>query len=557
MVSKILERLAAPVRGLHQAAYWLMVLTLASQVLALVRDRTFAHAFGAGHVLDLYYGAFRVPDLVFALVSSLVSAYVLIPRMTGAAEEDTKKLLSETITFLVIVGGGLCLVLGVFAPQLLALLYPTFVSSPEWPQFVLLARILLAQPIILGISGIVTSTSQVHSRFVLYALSPVLYNLGIIFGTLVLFPWYGLPGIGIGVLLGAFGNVIIHLPMLRELNIVPHIAWPTRATMVPIVRDSIPRSLALGMGSFTALGLTAIAGQLSTGSISTFTFASNLEAVPLSLIGASYAVAAFPALSASAGKDPEKFRDVLSMSARQIVLWSTVLIGLIIVLRAYIVRIILGSGAFDWNATRLTAALLGILVIGLVAQGLVLLFSRALYAAKQSWRPLLYQIGGFFVTLGVAYGILKSSGGIGPVIQPLETLLRVSHVPGTAVLVLAFAATLGQIAVALASIFALYAIAPRLARELLRPLYQGVAATVVGGVVAYASLSVTGGIAPLSTLYSVFFQGLLAGVLGLGAALVVLGGLKNAEFLDMYLALKKRVSARRALPAVAEEPVQL
>ena len=107
MPQRIFERirvpmraLARPIRGLHQAAYLLAALTLASQVLALLRDRTFAHTFGAGQILDLYYAAFRMPDLVFALVSSLVSAYVIIPRITGADRESTRRLLSESATFL-------------------------------------------------------------------------------------------------------------------------------------------------------------------------------------------------------------------------------------------------------------------------------------------------------------------------------------------------------------------------------------------------------------------------------------------------------------------------
>jgi len=85
MVRKILTSLTAPVRGLHQAAYVLAGLTLASQALALLRDRLFAHSFGAGDVLDLYYAAFKVPDLVFALLASLVSAYVLVPEISGGS----------------------------------------------------------------------------------------------------------------------------------------------------------------------------------------------------------------------------------------------------------------------------------------------------------------------------------------------------------------------------------------------------------------------------------------------------------------------------------------
>src|ERR1019366_10281598 len=104
MVSRLFERITAPIRGLHQAAYLLAGLTLASQILALLRDRTFAHTFGAGQTLDLYYAAFRVPDLVFALVSSLVSAYVLLPRITGMDREATRRLLSESSTFLFGIG---------------------------------------------------------------------------------------------------------------------------------------------------------------------------------------------------------------------------------------------------------------------------------------------------------------------------------------------------------------------------------------------------------------------------------------------------------------------
>ncbi len=95
MVGKLFKRITAPVRGVHQAAYLLAALTLASQLLALLRDRTFAHVFGAGPILDLYYAAFKVPDLVFALVSSLVSAYILIPRITNASREETGALLSQ------------------------------------------------------------------------------------------------------------------------------------------------------------------------------------------------------------------------------------------------------------------------------------------------------------------------------------------------------------------------------------------------------------------------------------------------------------------------------
>ncbi|MFA5744974.1 MAG: lipid II flippase MurJ [Candidatus Paceibacterota bacterium] len=559
MVRSIITRIVAPIRGLHQAAYLLAALTLASQALALLRDRTFAHEFGAGQVLDLYYAAFRVPDLVFALVASLVSAYVIIPRITGMDREVTRRLLSESAIFLFGVGGLICVVLGIFMPQFLAFLYPSFSASPFHADFILLARILLLQPILLGLSGILSSVTQVHRRFVLFALSPVLYNLGIIIGTVFFYQYWGLPGIGIGVILGSIAYLTVHIPVLIEVGVLPSFRFPTFALMASVVRDSVPRSLALGIGSITALFLTAFASRIGTGSVSVFTLAGNLEAVPLSLIGASYAVAAFPALSeASALKNRDEFARILSTSARHIILWSIVSLGIIAILRAHIVRVVLGTGAFDWDATRLTAALLVILTVGLVAQGLVLLFSRALYAARQSWRPLLYQIAGGTLTviLALVFLALPSAG----IPSALALFLRVGDVPGTSILFIALAATLGQIFLLILSLFALRNVSPGLARTLLHPFLDGSIAALAGGIMTYITLVLLGGIAPLTTLIAVFTQGFIAGMVGIVASALALYLVKNEEFCAMTSALSTLIRSHsgraEVLAPSAEEPIQ-
>lgn len=555
------DRLTAPVRGLHQAAYLLAALTLASQVLALLRDRTFAHTFGAGHTLDLYYAAFRVPDLVFALVASLVSAYVLIPRITGADRESTRRILSESASFLFGFGGLLCVVLAIFMPQFLAFLYPNLLSSSEeYASFVLFARMLLIQPILLGLSGVLGSVTQAYRRFTLFALSPVLYNLGIIFGTVVLYPIWGLPGIGFGVIIGAVAYLAVNIPVVVEAGVMPRLRLPNLQFMLPVMRDSVPRSLALGIGSFTALALTAIASRLGTGSVSVFTFASNLEAVPLSLIGASYAIAAFPALSeTSAPERRNEFTGILSASARHIILWSVTSLGLIIVLRAHLVRVILGTGAFDWDATRLTAALLAILAVGLVAQGLVLLFSRALYAVRQSWRPLMYQIAGGVLTVALAFMFLSMPVTGFP--SWFADLLKVGDVIYTDILLLALAATLGQIFLVILSLVALQKVAPGLIRTLVRPLFDGTLAAVAGGSMAYLVLAFEGGIAPLTSLMAVFTQGLIAGIVGLIASAGALFLTENKEFRIVVNALRRLIRHEDTKPAVlapsAEESTKL
>lgn len=538
MVTRLLGTLTAPIRGLHQAAYLLAALTLGSQILALLRDRIFAGAFGAGETLDLYYAAFKIPDLVFALVASLVSAYVIIPRIAGEKGGEARRLLSHTASFLLIGGGVICAVIAVYMPQLLFAIFPGFTDSPRAEEFVLLARILLVQPILLGLSGILASVTQVHRRFFLFALSPILYNVGIITGAILLYPLYGLPGIGIGVLAGALAHLLIHVPVVMGAKLLPRLTIPSIRVLASVVADSVPRSLALSMGAVTAFVLTALAASTETGGIAVFSLAGNLEAVPLSLIGAAYATAAFPVLAQEIkGGHYEAFAATLSAAARHLIFWSAILSVLVIVLRAHIVRVVLGTGAFDWDATRLTAAILGLFTLALVAQGITLLASRAFYAAGRSWTPFLIQIVGLIVSVMVSLYTLSLGNSVPLARDFMEALMRVEGVPGSEILFIAFGFAAGQLCMGALALLSLRPVAPGIARSLIRPILESSSAAIVGGMAAYGALDLMGNIAPLSTLVSVLAQGLAAGMVGIAAAGVVLYLLKNKEFGDIIRSL--------------------
>lgn len=550
MVRSILTKLATPVRGLHQAAYLLALLTLASQVLALLRDRLFASMFGAGDVLDRYYAAFKVPDLVFALMASLVSAYVLIPLIAGQGKRESRRVLSETATFLVVGSGAIALALFFLMPSLLGALFPNLMeASAGSEEFVALSRILLLQPILLGLSGILTSVTQVEKRFVLYALSPVLYNLGIIGGALFLYPEFGLPGIGYGVLAGALMHLIIHVPVVVSARLVPKPVVPRPEALWSVFRESAPRSLALAMGSVTTLMLTQLASSTGTGGIAIFTLASNLEAVPLALIGASYATAAFPVLAQQAGENRmEAFRATITAASRHLIFWSSVLLVLMIIMRAHIVRILYGTGSFDWDDTRLTAAVLALLVTALVAQGFVLLASRAFYAVRRSWNPLYIQAIGAVVSVIAAWLMLQAAAAFPLFRFFVETLLRVEDIQGASILFIAFGAAIGQLAMGALALYTLKQVAPGVGSSLVRPLLEGLAAGILGGFAAYGTLSYMGNIAPLTTLASVFTQGVIAGMVGLIVSAAVLVLLENKEFRDLYDSLRRIKGFSKALP---------
>src|SRR3990167_10365171 len=102
MVKRFLNMLNIEVAGLHQAAYLLGFFAICSQVLALVRDRILASQFGAGNTLDLYYSAFRIPDILFVTVASIVSVSVLIPFLIERFEKgeaEAKEFVDNVFSF--------------------------------------------------------------------------------------------------------------------------------------------------------------------------------------------------------------------------------------------------------------------------------------------------------------------------------------------------------------------------------------------------------------------------------------------------------------------------
>ena len=548
MIPQFLRRIASPVRGLNQAAYLLAALTLVSQILALLRDRLFAHLFGATATLDMYYAAFKIPDLVFALIASLVSAYVLIPRMSNLTKEESRRLLSHAASFLLIAGGTLSLILALAAPQFLFILFPTFANSPLRGEFILIARLLLAQPILLGLSGILGSVTQMHKRFILFALSPVLYNLGIILGTVFLYPIFGLPGIGIGVVVGALLHLLLNIPTVLQSGMLPRLTIPDGKLIWSVMRASVPRSLALGMSSLITLGLLSLASRLGPGAISEFTLGGNLEAVPLSLIGAAYATAAFPVLSELHGKgEREQFRQTLTNAARQVILLSSIILVFTIVLRVYIVRVILGSGAFGWQAMQVTAAVLALMVLSLVAQGIILLAARAFYAANRSWNPLFVQLADLGISVGSAWAFVRLAQIYPAFGVSLQNLFGLTNV-GTEVLFVAAGFTVGQVLMGCVALATLRTVAPAVARSLLLPFAQALAAAAAGGLVCTVALHVLGGITETSGIVRVIANAGISGIVGITVTAGILFLLKNQEFREIVGSVRTLRTSRN-LPA--------
>ncbi len=542
------------VRGMHQAAYVLAAFAFGSQLLALVRDRLLAAQFGASHTLDVYYAAFRVPDFLFATVASLLSLYALLPVLSRLEEKHAGSTLSFLRGSLLLFFVGMAVIAGglfVCAPLLAPLVAPGLAG----PQLVLLIRVLLLQPILLGASNILAAFTQLRHRFVLYSVSPLLYNLGIIVGILVLYPRFGIAGLGWGVVLGALLHFLVQLPFFVSQRTEHSMSLREKmAGLKEVLLLSVPRTLTLAASQITLLILVSLASSFSAGSIAVFMFAYNLQAVPLTIIGVSYSVAAFPTLARLFAKGEKKaFTQHIEVALRHIMLWSILATVFIIVLRAQLVRAILGAGAFDWTATRLTAAALALFVISLVAQSSTLLIARAYYAAGNTLKPLLWGTCEVLMSVTCAVGgvfLFKHSLFTE---QFVESLLRVESVSGAVVLMLAFGYAVGSTLRFLVSLYFFVRDFGLSLRSLLRLCFEIFAGSVIGSFVSYGTLATIGHFVDINTTLGIVAEGAVAGVFGLMVTMLILRALGNSELEEALLALHKRFIPQ----SVALEPTDI
>jgi len=538
MVKGFLNFFNKEVSGIHQAAYLLAFFAIFSQILALVRDKLLAFTFGAGSFLDVYYAAFRVPDFIFVTIGSIVSMTVIIPFLMerlSKSREDARKLIDSVFTVFFVVIVIVALIAFAVSAPLLKFLFPGFLSE-QLSTLVIFTRILLLSPIILGISNLFGSLTQSSNKYLVYGLSPVLYNVGIIFGIIVFLPVFGLAGLVWGVVLGAILHLLIQVPAVFKMNLIPRF---TKKVDFPLViktfATSIPRTLALSFTHLSILALLSLASTLSPGSISIFNFSFNLQSVPLSIIGVSYSLAVFPTISKLyvQNRKDDLTREI-SSSARHIIFWSIPFTVIFIVLRAHIVRIILGSGNFDWADTRLTAAALALFAFSLFLQNLSLLIVRGFYATGNTKTPLVVN----FISAGTiiisAYWFLNLFNNHMVFRFFIESLFKVSDIPGTSVLMLPLAYTAGSIVNGIVLLIIFGSKLKGFVRSIFPTFFQSLSASVIMGAFIFLSLRVFDNIFSLDRFFGLLGQAFFSATIGIAVGVLILLLLKNNEIKTIW-----------------------
>lgn len=544
MVRRVIGLVYKEIAGLHQAAYILALFAFGSQLLALIRDRLLAGEFGADVMLDTYYAAFRIPDLLFVLFASTLSVYVLMPfvaeRAARAQGKTAAELLSQLATIFLLCYSVIAGVIFVAAPYVSTWLFP---DIPDQALLVLVMRILLLQPILLGFSTLFGVVTQFHQRFILFAISPLIYNIGIIIGIAFFYPLVGLPGVAYGVVLGALGHLLVQWPLVQKsafsFGLTMRFDWPSLHRVLMV---SIPRALTLSINQIVLLVLVSLASAMAVGSVSVFQFAYNLQSVPLAVIGVSYSVAAFPTLAKLfAGKDMQRFQIHIMTALRHVLFWSMPVIGLCIVLRAQLVRVILGSGSFNWEDTRMTAAVFALLILSLVAHSINLLLVRAFYAGGNTRTPLWIAAVTAIVAIISAFQVQALYVSNIAFQTFVAEALRVRDVAGTEVLVLAFvySATL-----VLQSVLLLFIAGRKFElplASLVTPAARALFATLCGVLASYGALQFFVEGLNVETFIGIFLQGVLAGLCGIVGVILGYMVTRSPELHEVGSAVSRRM----------------
>ncbi|OGY33839.1 MAG: murein biosynthesis integral membrane protein MurJ [Candidatus Andersenbacteria bacterium RIFCSPHIGHO2_12_FULL_46_9] len=391
------------------AAIILGTASLLSRFVGLVRERVLTTTFGAGDVFDAFVAAFRVPDLIFNLIVLGALSAAFIPIFTEKlvqgkkGEKQAFDFATSVLNAIVIVVGLMSGVYFLLADKIVPVITPGF-GGEKLALTIMLSKAMALQPVLLCISFVFSGMLNSYKRFVVYALAPILYNLGIIIGVFLFVPIMGIVGIAWGVVLGAAAHMLVQLPSIWQVGYrwKPIVGWSTD-DFHKLWRMMLPRIVGLAAMQVNLVTVTVIGSSMLAGSIAVFHLANNVQYLPVGIFGISFAQAAFPTLAEQiARRQKAEFSRTLTRIFRYIMFLVVPTSLFFFLLRAQIIRVLFGDGAFDWEDTILTFDTFGWLVISIFAQATIPLLVRAFYVQQDTKTPVVISIISMVVNIGLA-----------------------------------------------------------------------------------------------------------------------------------------------------------
>jgi putative peptidoglycan lipid II flippase len=403
-------------RQIARAAGTVMFALVFSQIIGLARHILVAGAFDAGSALDPYNAANRVSETLFALLAGGALSSAFIPTFTGYLVNKDRngawRLASGIGNLVTLILSVVALIAAIFAPQIVRyLLASGFASDPAREQLTIhLLRIMLPSVVLFGLSGLLMGILNSHQMFLVPALAPSMYSIGIIIGVLFLTPTLGVDGLAWGVLLGATLYLLLQVPALLRLEGRTYL--PDLGLDNPAVREVVrlmgPRILGVAVVQINFWINIQLASWMVKGSLTTLTYGFILMLFAQAVIAQSIATAAMPTFSAQVARnDLEGMRSSLAATLRGVIFLALpASIGLIL-LRQPIISMLLGHGAFNQQYVSMTAWALLWYSAGLVGHSMLEILSRAFYAFHDTKTPVV--IGAIAMGLNIIFSFAFSA----------------------------------------------------------------------------------------------------------------------------------------------------
>ncbi len=394
----------------------MMLSILGSRLLGLVRQAVLSHHLGQQFDADVYAGAFQLPDLLFYMIAggALSSAFIPVfsQCMAEGREEDGWQVFSAVATIMLVVVGAFVIAGEIFAHQMTHLVNPAF-----WPAKVAatapLTRIVLPSQICFFIGGLLMGIQQARGKFLIASLGPVIYNVGIITGGLVLYRWLGLPGFCWGALGGALaGNLLLQIWGAKKVGMRYRVSFAGRTPdAVKVWKLMLPVVLGVSLPQVSIWVNRAFAGGLGDGPMAALNYANQIMQVPLGIFAQAMAVAVFPTLSALAATGKlQEMRDTSSASLRTLLFLTIPSSVFLIVMSKPIIRLLLQQGRYTEADTQLAAAALTFYCIGIFAWSAQSILSRSFYALQDTITPVVIGTGVTLVFLPLNWLFMTGLG---------------------------------------------------------------------------------------------------------------------------------------------------
>ena len=362
----------------------LAIFSILSVLLGIVRDRLLATHVGVGPILDIYNASFRLPDFLYAMSLAFVTAGTVVPFLTienksGNVVDPRHKLSSISLFF-----GGAASLIAVFIiitiPLYARLIVPGF-TDDQVQTFISVTRIMMLQPILLGVTSLISCFAQLKNHFVLYGIAPLGYSVGIIFGIVELYPLYGVHGLIYGVLIGALMSLAIQVWSLRHARMLEVIPYFKLGHIKELFHLALPRSGVNILTQLRVIFFTAFATTLGPGVLSSYLFAQRITDAVQQIIQQSITTASLPVLS-------KEFIENRMTEYKQVVKRYVLLLGaagllasaMIFTLQDLVIKILYGTTP----ANSLIAFFLVGFLFALPLQMMIGFFSISLYSAKDT-----------------------------------------------------------------------------------------------------------------------------------------------------------------------------